>query len=109
MKRPIFFTFFRSMKSSGNHMNERELRMDSLRSLAGIPKNPFRVRVQANRETHSRCPSCLGEMVSACCVFSTGQSTSFNTFAVVEPSNVLQKRPACVGMMMRSNPFVWAS
>jgi hypothetical protein len=36
-------------------------------------------------QTHSRCSSCLGERVSACRVVNTGQSASFNTFAVVEP------------------------
>ena len=60
-------------------------------------------------QTHSRCSICLGEIVSACCVVNTGQSASFNTFAVVEPSSILRKTPACVGMMMRSNPFVRAS
>jgi len=48
-------------------------------------------------------------MVSACWVVNTGQSASFNTFAGVEPSSILRKRPACVGMMMRSNPFFLAS
>src|SRR5258708_37171504 len=37
-------------------------------------------------QAHSRRSSGLGEMVSACCVVNTGQSASFNTFAVVEPS-----------------------
>jgi len=60
-------------------------------------------------QTHSRCSTGLAQIVSACCVVNTGQSASFNTFAAVEPSSVLRKRPACVGMMLRSNPFVWAS
>src|ERR1700674_880569 len=38
-----------------------------------------------------------------------GQSASFNTFAVVEPSKFLRKMPECVGMMTRSNLFVLAS
>ena len=32
----------------------------------------------------------------------TGQSGSFKTFAVVAPSNVRRKKPAWVGIMMRS-------
>ena len=34
--------------ASGNHMNEGEIRMHSLRSLAGEPKNSSRIRVQTN-------------------------------------------------------------
>jgi hypothetical protein len=30
-------------------MNERKIRTDGLRCLAGIPKDPFRIRLQSNR------------------------------------------------------------
>ena len=45
-------------------------------------------------QTHSRCSSDLGDIVSACSMVNTGQSASFKTFAVVEPSSILLNTPA---------------
>jgi len=90
-------------------VNEREIRVNVMRSLAGVTKSSFGIRVQADRANPFAMFESLGEIVSACCVVSTGQSAPFKTFAVVDPSNVLRNTPACVGMIMRSNPFVRAN
>jgi hypothetical protein len=59
-------------------------------------------------KSHSRCSKGLGAIVSACLLVNTGQGSSSRTFAAVEPSNICWNRPACVGMMIRSNSSSFA-
>ena len=89
-------------------MNQREVGTDRFRRLAGVAKDSFRIRAKADSAGRFAmfelsCGNCLGVLGG-----STGQSASFKTCAVVEPSNVRRKKPAWVGMMMRSNLLVRA-
>jgi len=65
--------------------------------------------VRSRAHIHCLCVKGRGAIVSACLLVSTGHGASLITLAVVEPSNACRKRPACVGIMMRSKLSFFAS